>query len=134
NVGDTDTFYQDYCCAFPYEGPWAPGAQTSIRLVNYGHRGAAAVSHGAPALRGGPWSASHWVSPDYDELFAEVSGAPSIEAQTETAGEIETILHEEVPFVVPYFIDFISVTVPNFTGLEVTGMGHFSLLNAGFTD
>ena len=39
-----------------------------------------------------------------------------------------------LPFVVPYFIDFISVTVPNFTGLEVTGMGHFNLVNAGFTD
>lgn len=134
NVVDTDTFYQDYWCAFPYEGPCAPGAQSSIGIVNYGHRGVPDVYLGAPALSDGQWNASHWVNPDYDELFAEFSGAPSIEAQTETAGEIETILHEEVPFVVPYFIDFISVTVPNFTGLEVTGMGHFSLLNAGFTD
>lgn len=133
NVVDSDTYYQEFWCAFPYEGPCQPGAQSSIGIVNYGHRGVPDVYLGAPALSDGQWNASHWVNTDYDELFAEFSGAPSLEAQTETAGEIETILHDEVPFVVPYFIDFISVTVPNFTGLEVTGMGHFSLIDAGFT-
>lgn len=133
NVVDSDTYYQEFWCAFPYEGPCAPGAQSSIGIVNYGHRGVPDVYLGAPLLSDGQWNASHWVHPDYDGLFAEFGGAPTIEAQTETAGEIESILWEEVPFVVPYFIDFISVTVPNFTGLEVTGMGHFNLVNAGFT-
>ena len=133
NVVDSDTYYQEFWCAFPYEGPCAPGAQSSIGIVNYGHRGVPDVYLGAPLLSDGQWNASHWVHPDYDGLFAEFGGAPTIEAQTETAGEIESILWEEVPFIVPYFIDFISVTVPNFTGLEVTGMGHFNLVNAGFT-
>lgn len=133
NVVDSGTYYQDYWCAFPYEGPCAPGAQSSIGIVNYGHRGVPDVYMGAPALSDGQWNASHWVHPDYDDLFAQFGAAPSLEEQTAVAGQIEAILWEEVPFVIPYFIDFISVTVPNFTGLEVTGMGHFSIVNAGFT-
>ncbi|CAN5784633.1 ABC transporter substrate-binding protein [soil metagenome] len=133
-VHDSGTYYQDYWCAFPYEGSCEPGAQESMGIVNYGHRGVPDVYLGAPLLSDGQWNASHWVDTDYDQMFADFTGAPDLETQTEVAGEIQALLWEEVPFLVPYFIDFISVTVPNFEGLEVTGMGHFRIIDAGFTD
>ena len=133
NVHDASTYYQDYWCAFPYEGPCQPGAVGSMGMVNYGHRGVPNVYLGAPLLSDGQWNASHWVGEGYDQLFADFAAAPDLDLQREIAGQIEALLWDEVPFIVPYFTDFISVTVPNFQGLTVTGMGHFDLTNAGFT-
>ncbi len=133
NVHDSGTYYQDYWCAFPYEGACQPGAQGSIGIVNYGHRGVPNVYLGAPLLSDGQWNSSHWVNADYDQLFADFAAAPDLDIQRQLAGEIQALLWDEVPFIVPYFIDFISATVPNFQGLQVTGMGHFDITNAGFT-
>ena len=133
NVHDSGTYYQDYWCAFPYEGPCQPGAVGSMGIVNYGHRGVPNVYLGAPLLSDGQWNASHWVGTGYDQLFADFAGAPDLDIQRQIAGQIQKLLWDEVPLIVPYFIDFISATVPNFQGLQVTGMGHFDITNAGFT-
>ena len=133
NVHDSSTYYQDYWCAFPYEGPCQPGAVGSMGMVNFGHRGVPNVYLGAPLISDGQWNASHWVGEGYDQLFADFAAAPDLDVQREIAGQIEALLWDEVPFIVPYFTDFISVTAPNFQGLTVTGMGHFDITNAGFT-
>ena len=133
NVTDSSTYYQDFWCAYPYEGPCSPGAQGSIGIVNYGHRGVPNVYMGAPLLSDGQWNASHWLGEGYDKLFNDFAAAPDLEVQRDLAGQIEALLWEEVPFIVPYFTDFISATAPNFQGLTVTGMGHFDITNAGFT-
>jgi peptide/nickel transport system substrate-binding protein len=132
-VYDSGTYYQDYWCSFPYEGPCTPGGVQSMGIVNYGHRGVPNVYMGAPLLSDGQWNASHWVNSDYDQLFADFTAAPDLDVQRQLAGQIQAMLWDEVPFIVPYFIDFISVTVPNFQGLQVTGMGHYDITNAGFT-
>lgn len=130
NVGvyDSGTYYGDYWLA----------AASSMGIVNYGHRGVPNVYLGAPLLspeRTGEnsWNASHWTNPDYDALFDQFTSAPDLESQTSIAGEIETLLFEEVPFIVPYFVDHISVSQPNFSGLEVTGMGHFKVVDGEFS-
>ncbi len=133
NVHDSGTYYQDYWCSYPYEGPCQPGAQGSIGIVNYGHRGVPNVYLGAPLLSDGQWNSSHWVNSGYDQLFADFAAAPDLDIQRQLAGQIQELLWDEVPFIVPYFVDFISATVPNFQGLQVTGMGHFDITNAGFT-
>jgi hypothetical protein len=42
-------------------------------------------------------------------------------------------LWDEVPFIVPYYVDHISVSQPSYQGLEVTGMGHYNIVNSGFS-
>jgi len=133
-VTDGGTYYQDFWCGFPYEGPCAPGAINSLGIVNYGHRGVPNVYMGAPLVTDGIWNASHWSDPTYDDLFAQFTSAPDLDTQRQISGEIQTLLNDEVPYIIPYFLDYISVTKPNFTGLEVTGMGHTNLINSGFTD
>lgn len=132
NVTDGDTYYQDYWCSFPYEGPCAPGAQSSMGIVNYGHRGVPNVYMAAPLLAEGIWNASHYQSAEYDALFETFSTAPDLDTQRTAAGQIQTLLNTEVPFIVPYFVDHISITTPDFEGLQVTGMGHYSIVDAGF--
>lgn len=123
NTYDTGTYYADY---------WLQ-ASSSMGIVNYGHRGVPNVFLGAPLLSDGTWNASHWVNNDYDELFTQFVGELDESASVELAGQIQTLLNEEVPFMVPYFLDFISVTRADLEGLETTGMGHYSIVNAAFT-
>lgn len=124
NVGvyDSGTYYNDYWLA----------AEGSMGIVNYGHRGVPNVFLGAPLLSDGTWNASHWVNEDYDALFDQFATAGDLDTQTQIAGEIQTLLNEEVPFIVPYYVDHISVSRPDFSGLEVTGMGHYSVVEGSF--
>ncbi|HUG32744.1 MAG TPA: ABC transporter substrate-binding protein [Acidimicrobiia bacterium] len=130
NVGvyDSGTYYGDYWLA----------AANSMGIVNYGHRGVPNVYLGAPLLSPerlgeNSWNASHWTNPDYDALFDQFVTSGDLDTQRQIAGEIQTLLNEEVPFIVPYYVDHISVSSPNFSGLEVTGMGHYSVVDGSFS-
>ena len=120
---DTGTYYGDYWLA----------ADASMGIVNYGHRGVPNVYLGAPLLSDGTWNASHWVNTDYDALFAQFVSAPDLDIQRGISGQIQSLLNDEVPFVMPYFVGTVSVTKPNFEGWETTGMGHYSIIDSGFT-
>lgn len=122
-VYDTGTYYADYWLA----------AQGSMGIVNYGHRGVPHVYLAAPLLSDGTWNASHYTNPDYDALFAQFNAELDLDTQRDLAGQIQTLLNEDVPYAVPYFLDFISVTSADFEGLVTTGMGHFDILNARFS-
>jgi peptide/nickel transport system substrate-binding protein len=139
NVTDSGTYYQDFWCAFPYEGPCMPGAVGGAGIVNYGHRGVPNVYLSSP-LRSGlddplnaQWNSSHWQNTEYDTLYNQWASAPDLDIQRQLSGQMQKILWEEVPIIVPYFIDFISATVPDFTGLQVTGMGHYDVTQGQFT-
>lgn len=121
-VYDTGTYYADYWLA----------AQGSMGIVNYGHRGVPHVYLAAPLLSEGTWNASHYQNPDYDALFAQFNAELDLDAQRDLAGQIQTLLNEDIPYMVPYFLDFISVTSADFEGLVTTGMGHFDILNGRF--
>ncbi|HET8738410.1 MAG TPA: ABC transporter substrate-binding protein [Acidimicrobiia bacterium] len=128
-VYDSGTYYADYWLA----------ADASMGIVNYGHRGVPHVYLGAPLLSpdrlgDGSWNASHWSNPDYDALFDQFTQAPDLETQTEIAGQMQALLNDEVPFIVPYYVDHITVTAPGFSGLSVTGMGHYSVVEGSFSD
>ena len=107
-------------------------------IVNYGHRAVPHVYLGAPLLspeRTGAdsWNASHWSNADYDALFDQFTAAADLDIQRAIAGEMQTLLNDEVPFIVPYFVDHISIARNTFSGLAVTGMGHFNVVNTGFS-
>lgn len=122
-VYDTGTYYADYWLA----------AQGSMGIVNYGHRGVPHVYLAAPLLSDGTWNASHYNNPDYDALFGQFNAELDLDVQRDLAGQIQTLLNVEIPYLVPYFLDFISVTSADFEGLVTTGMGHFDIVNARFS-
>ena len=126
-VYDSGTYYGDYWLA----------ADGSMGIVNYGHRGVPNVYLGAPLLSPerlgeNSWNASHWSNEEYDALFDQFTSAPDLETQTEIAGQMQALLNDEVPFIVPYYVDHISVSRPGFSGLEVTGMGHYTVVDGSF--
>lgn len=122
-IFDAGTYYGDYWLA----------AEGSMGIVNYGHRGVPDVYLGAPLLSDGTWNASHWQNAEYDALFSEFSASADLDSQRQVAGQIQSLLWDEVPFMVPYFVDNIAISKPNFEGMLVTGMGHVDMTQARFT-
>jgi peptide/nickel transport system substrate-binding protein len=127
-VYDAGTYYNDYWLA----------ANSSMGIVNYGHRAVPHVYLGAPLLspeRTGAdsWNASHWSNAAYDTLFDQFTAAADLDSQRAIAGEMQALLNDEVPFIVPYYVDHISVARNTFSGLAVTGMGHYNVVNSSFS-
>ncbi len=120
-IRDVGTYYSDYWLSTP------------MGITNYGHRGVPNVFLGAPLLSDGPWNASGpWVNADYDALVQSFVAEADPIAQQELAGQIETLLLEETPVIFPYFLDAISASRANVSGLETTGMGHVLLQGITF--
>jgi len=113
-VHEVGTYYDD--------GP------TPMGITNYGHRGVPNVFLGVQLLSDGAWNASGpWVNDQYDALVADFVAEADPIAQQVLAGEIQTLVRDEVPAIYPYFLDAVSASRANVTGLETTGMGHILL-------
>ncbi|NIV31530.1 MAG: hypothetical protein GWN58_19200, partial [Anaerolineae bacterium] len=43
------------------------------------------------------WNAAHWDGEGYAQLFEDFSAAPDVDTQKSLAGQIQSLLWEEVP-------------------------------------
>ncbi|MEX2654501.1 MAG: ABC transporter substrate-binding protein [Acidimicrobiia bacterium] len=111
-IDDAGTYYDAY---------WL---DSTLGITNYGHRGVPNVYLGAPLKSDGTWNSAKFNNAEYDALVDAFVAEPDEDAQRELAGEIQALLADEVPMIIPYFLGNISATRPNTVGLETTGMGH----------
>jgi len=111
-IDDAGTYYDAY---------WL---DSTLGITNYGHRGVPNVYLGAPLKSDGTWNAAKFDNAEYDALVDAFVAEPDETAQRELAGQIQALLADETPMIIPYFIGNISATLPGTTGLETTGMGH----------
>jgi peptide/nickel transport system substrate-binding protein len=93
-------------------------------ITNYGHRGVPNVYLGAPLKSDGTWNSAKFDNAEYDALVDAFVAETDEDAQRELAGQIQVLLADEVPMIIPYFVGNISATRPGSEGLETTGMGH----------
>lgn len=106
---------------------------SSMGITDYGHRGVPNVTLAAPYLSHGFWNAAHFRNTTYDRLVAHYIADTDLVSQRATAGDIERLLLDETPVIIPYFYDYLSVTGPNVTGIEVTGLSQIFLQNAAIS-
>lgn len=99
-------------------------------ITDYGHRGIPNVDLAAPLLSNGAWNAAHFRNKDYDRLVASYVAATDLVAQRHIAGQIQTLLLEETPVIIPYFYDYIFATGPKVTGVAATGLSQIFLHDA----
>ena len=99
-------------------------------ITDYGHRGIPNINMSAPLVSGGSWNAAHFSDPGYDRLVAAYVAATDLGAQRHIAGQIQTLLLEETPIIIPYFYDYLAATGARVTGVEPTGMSQIFLQNA----
>ncbi len=87
----------------------------------------------APLESKGSWNAAHFKNPAYDTLVKQYVAAVELPAQRRLAGQIERLLLEQTPLIVPYFIEGLTATTPKVTGVNPTSTGQMFLSQASFT-
>jgi peptide/nickel transport system substrate-binding protein len=103
---------------------WLDG---TMSLVDYGDRGVPNVFLEAPLTSKGPWNAARFHNSQYDSLVKKYVAAVDLSTQRQIAGQIEQLLLQETPLVIPYFIDGLTASTPGVAGLNPTGIGQLFL-------
>ncbi len=102
----------------------------TMSLVDYGDRGVPNVFLDAPLLSDGVWNAAHFKNPAYDTLVKQYTGAVDLQTQKTIAGKIETLLLDQTPLIIPYFIDGLTATSSSVHGVNPTSIAAIYLKNA----
>jgi peptide/nickel transport system substrate-binding protein len=126
NITDAGSYYGD---AVFGKSPWLDSV---LGITDYGHRGVPNVYLTAVYKSDGTWNAAHFKNPQADQLIDEYMRALDIDAQRAAARQLQELLLDETPVIIPYFFTRLAATTANVTGVEVTGMGHVDLTRAGF--
>jgi peptide/nickel transport system substrate-binding protein len=93
-----------------------------LGITDYGHRGVPNVFLNAPLTSGGTWNAAHFKNPQYDKLVAQFVGALDVASQKKISGEIETLLLDETPVIIPYFFDQLTASRKELNGVRFTAI------------
>jgi len=127
NITDAGTYYGD---AVYGKSPWL---DSTMGITDYGHRGIVNVFLGAPLLSDGTWNSAHFRNKEYDKLVKDFIAQSDIDQQKQRAKQLQELLLDETPIIIPYFYDFLTGVRKGFSGVETTGMGHVQLTLAGQT-
>jgi peptide/nickel transport system substrate-binding protein len=117
SVEDGTTYYGD---AVPGKSPWL---DSTMSLVDYGHRGVPNVFLSAPLMSNGTWNAAHFKNPQYDSLVKQFIAALDLQSQRNYAKQIQTLLLDETPIIFAYFYTYLSATRAGLSGLRASAMG-----------
>ena len=93
-----------------------------LGITDYGHRGVPNLFLNAPLVGGGAWNAAHFSNARYDQLVGQFVAALDIASQKKIAAEIETLLLDETPMIIPYFFDQLIATRKTVTGVRFTAI------------
>jgi peptide/nickel transport system substrate-binding protein len=106
---------------------WLDGIMS---LVDYGDRGVPNVYLQSALTSGGPWNAARFKNSEYDSLVKQYVAAVDLQTQKSLAGKIQTLLLNETPIVVPYFIDGLTATTTSVHGVNPTSLSAIFLKDA----
>jgi peptide/nickel transport system substrate-binding protein len=133
NIESTDTFYDRWCKVYdsPTEPAGCDGGE-EFGIVDYGNRGTPDV-YLVKAYATGEWNSAHYISEPFREAVAEYQAALDLEGRKTAITKVQTIANEDVPYVIPYFYDYLYAVRNTVGGVVGTGLGHFYCGTAGFT-
>ncbi len=100
---------------------------STMSLVDYGSRGVPNVLIASTLTSKGTWNAARFKNPTYDTLVAQYVAALDLQTQKQIAGKIQTLLLQETPIVIPYFIDGLCATKSNVHGVNPTSISQIYL-------
>ncbi len=106
---------------------WLDGIMS---LVDYGDRGVPNVFLQSALTSTGPWNAARFKNSQYDSLVKQFVAAVDLQTQKSIAGKIQTLLLNETPIVIPYFIDGLTATTTNVHGVNPTSLSAIFLKDA----
>src|SRR5450755_1074763 len=125
-----ETQSQYYGKATVGNSDWLDG---SMSLVDYGSRAVPNVFITSTLTSDGTWNAARFKNPTYDKLVTQYVAALDLPTQKQLAGKIQTLLLQETPLVIPYFIDGLTASKSNVQGLNPTAISQLYLDKAFIT-
>jgi peptide/nickel transport system substrate-binding protein len=118
--------------------PSVPGAD--IAITDYGHRGvpdvylnAALKSFTSVEDGAGVWNAAEFANAEFDSLVDTYSSSADLQSQAAAGEKITALLQDEVPMLIGYSVDWLSVTRNNVSGVVANAMGHLFTDNASIS-
>jgi peptide/nickel transport system substrate-binding protein len=93
-----------------------------LGITDYGHRGVPNVFLNAPLTSGGTWNAAHFRNTQYDKLVAQFAATLDVAAQKQVARQIQTLLLDETPVIIPYFYDQLIAQRTALSGVRFTAL------------
>jgi peptide/nickel transport system substrate-binding protein len=105
----------------------------TMSLVDYGDRGVPNVFLESTLTTGGTWNAAHFKNKTYDKLVAQYIAAVDLQTQKQIASKIQTLLLQETPLIIPYFIDGLTASKSTVHGLNPTSTSQIFLRDAYIT-
>jgi peptide/nickel transport system substrate-binding protein len=134
NVEPTSTFYDRWCKVYDSTNePAGCDGGEEFGIVDYGNRGTPDV-YLVKAYATGEWNSAHYNSPEFNAAVAAYQAALDTPARRAAIKDIETIANKDIPYVIPYFYNSLTAYKKNVSGIRATGLGHYYLGTAGFTE
>jgi peptide/nickel transport system substrate-binding protein len=97
--------------------------ETPLNITNWGGRATPSQYLTVAYTTGSVWNASHWSNPEFDELVFELDSELDFERRQELALQIQEIMNEEVPAIIPFFIESVSFLRSNVYGYTADRIG-----------
>ncbi|MEM5460868.1 ABC transporter substrate-binding protein [Paraburkholderia phytofirmans] len=98
-----------------------------LGMTDYAHRGVPDAFLRGPLMSGGAWNAARYANSQYDSLVKRYIGTLEVAEQKQVAGQIERLLVDETPLIIPYFADSLIVTRADVSGVRATPMAQLYL-------
>ncbi|WP_454806433.1 ABC transporter substrate-binding protein [Paraburkholderia fungorum] len=109
-----------------YYGAGTPGKSdwldSPLGITDYGHRGVPNVFLNAPLTSTGTWNAAHFRNSQYDQLVAQFVAAIDLSSQRKISGQIQTLLLDETPVIIPFFYDQLIAMRKGVNGVRFTAL------------
>jgi peptide/nickel transport system substrate-binding protein len=108
--------------------------ETPLNITNWGGRATPSQYLTSAYVTGSVWNASHWSNPEFDELVAQLDAELDFDTRKGLALQIQEIMTEEVPAIIPYFIVSVSFVRQNVHGYIADRIGFRDLRHTYLSD
>jgi peptide/nickel transport system substrate-binding protein len=106
--------------------------QAPLTVTQWGHRSTPSQILDVAYRSGSVWNASHWSNPAFDRLTSELDATLDFSKRKAIVKQIELLMTDEVPSVVPAFGESVRAVRANVEGVEASSSGTLDLTRAFF--
>ena len=110
----------------------SPWLDSTAGITDYGHRSIPNVYLTAQFQSQGVWNSSHLKSAEMDRLIAEFLATVEFDAQRKLATSLQELFLDETPAIYAGFLEFVSVSTNEVTGIVPNASGQLFLGQAAF--
>lgn len=103
--------------------------ETPLNITNWGGRATPSQYLATAYVTGSVWNASHWSNPTFDGLVGQLDAELDMDKRKGIAEQIAAIMTDEVPSIIPFFINAATFVRSNVKGYSPDRIGFRDLRN-----